>query len=208
MINFHPSCRTSFCIATFLSTVGMVTERVSGSWHRLLAAGVKPYFFLFPHLIECSSILLIQFIEFSIYTNFFLLTTRTLSSVSIATGFIFMSSLTGLVFGLLFSIVMSTPMQALMFTQFIVYPVTFISGEIFEIFFCEFSIKFSSFIIQASRGHHSPCQQCCSMSPTFSPSPSQSTHSGIFYPKTRTSVIPRSELHFSFKLAGLRVHWL
>jgi ABC-type multidrug transport system permease subunit len=125
--------RTCFCIASFISAIGIITERVSGSWNRLQAAGVKPYFFLMPHLVEDSAIMMIQFIEFSLYVVFFLLTKRTLSSVALVTGLILMSSFTGLVFGLLFSVIMKSPMESLMFTQFIVYPVTFISGELTDL---------------------------------------------------------------------------
>lgn len=81
--------------------------------------------------------MMIQFIEFTLYFVFFLIPNRTFSMIALVTGLTLMSSFTGLVIGLLFSIIMNSPMQALMFTQFIVYPVTFISGKL--IFRCAFS---------------------------------------------------------------------
>lgn len=108
----------------------MTTERLSGTWNRSLVAGVKPVHFLISHLAEGLMILSIQFIEYLIYLIFFLTPTPlTTNATILLSTLLLLNGIAGLTFGLLLSIAMRTTMTAFAAAQFLVFPVTYVSGE-------------------------------------------------------------------------------
>lgn len=108
----------------------MTTERLSGTWNRSLVAGAKPVHFLLSHLVEGAMILMIQFIEYLIYLNFFLTPAPlTLNGTILLSTLLLLNGIAGLTFGLLLSIAMKTTMAAFAAAQFLVFPVTYVSGE-------------------------------------------------------------------------------
>lgn len=162
--------RGCYCFAAFLSAMSIVSERVTGTWNRALAAGVSPYHFLLSHLIEGLTILMIQFVEFAAYAVIFLLPDQRLSTIVTISAILFMSQLNGLVCGLLYSIVMKSAMASFMFTQFSVYPATFVSGKLiddvkaqnyfnfFSMFFrCNLALKWNEHSSEKHRKSSSIC---------------------------------------------------
>lgn len=109
----------------------MTSERLSGTWNRSLVAGAKPIHFLVSHLIEGSMILAIQFIEYLIYLVFFLTPAPlTVNATVLLSTLLLLNGITGLTFGLLLSIAMKTTMTAFAAAQFLVFPVTYVSGKL------------------------------------------------------------------------------
>lgn len=118
-----------FSLASTITAIGIVTERINGNWNRLLSVGVKPKHFLIAQLAVSHSMMMIQVIEFVAAVFFFHESTFTwLFFVSTSLLF-WLTATTGLLFGLLCSIIAKTTYASYMVSQFTTLPVYFISGE-------------------------------------------------------------------------------
>lgn len=121
--------RSSFTLASFLSSISMISERSDGTWNRVLAAGVKPTHFLVSHLIEGLVIIIFQFFDWITYVVFFLSTQQTLNSICLLALLLLMTGIAGLCLGLLSSVIMQTVMESLIVTLHFLHPLSFISGN-------------------------------------------------------------------------------
>lgn len=110
----------------------MITSRLGGTWNRSLVAGAKPLHFLWSHFIEGLIIVLIQLIEYVCYTLFFFAPNLSLSASILLPLMLINIGLVGLTFGLLLSSAMDTIMESFLTSQFVVYPVSFISGLLYK----------------------------------------------------------------------------
>lgn len=126
--------RAYFTLASYITSISIITEKLDGTWNRTLVAGAKPYHFVLSHLIEGSIIMFIQFLEYVCYLLIFLSTNLTWNSGIILSIILLLIGMSGLVFGLLLSIVTHSVMASLMISQIFVYPVSFISGEFSKLF--------------------------------------------------------------------------
>lgn len=104
-------------------------ERLEGTWNRSIASGARPRHFLASHLVSGLLTASVPCVEHVIFV--LLVVTKNLSlnnSVTLVTLLI-LTSVAGATFGLLVSVLSTTPIVALMCTQVLTFPVTFISGK-------------------------------------------------------------------------------
>lgn len=120
-------------MASYVTATSMIEERVGGIWARTLVAGGSPLHFLLSHMLEGLLILLIQFIEFAIYTVFVFSSSLSAKAALLLSALLLLSGLTGLFFGLLLSVIMNTTLGSLTIGQFFVYPSAFISGAMWPL---------------------------------------------------------------------------
>lgn len=104
-------------------------ERLEGTWNRSIACGARPRDFLVSHLISGLLTISVQCIEHAIYVLFVVTGNLSLSSALILVALLILTSVAGAVFGLLVSVLSKTATVALLCTQVLTFPVTFISGE-------------------------------------------------------------------------------
>lgn len=121
--------RQYFALASYLTSMSIISERADGTWNRVIAAGVKPNQFLISHFLEGLVIMLVQFVEYFCYINFLLSTQLSLNATLIISSLVFLTGICGLIFGLFVSIVNTTVMGSFVVAQFFVYPTIFMSGE-------------------------------------------------------------------------------
>lgn len=117
-------------LACYITSISIIAQKLDGTWNRTIAAGAKPHHFLISHLMEGSIVMAFQLLEYAVYTLFFLTPNLTWNSAILMTLLLLFIGFAGLAFGLLSSIVTSTVLASIIFTQVFVYPASFISGEI------------------------------------------------------------------------------
>lgn len=120
--------RAYFTISSYITSISIITSRTDGTWDRTIVAGALPHHFLWAHLLEGLMITILQCLEYVCYVIFFFPASLTVNSATLISLLLLFTGLTGLTFGLLLSIVMTTVMEAFMISQFFVYPASFISG--------------------------------------------------------------------------------
>lgn len=118
-----------FSLASYLTSMSVISERADGTWYRFIAAGVKPNQFIISHFLEGFIVMIIQFGEYFCYINFMLSPQLSLISTILISLLVFLTGICGLVFGLLMSIVNETVMGSFVVAQFFIYPAIFISGK-------------------------------------------------------------------------------
>lgn len=123
-----------FTIASYVTSISIITQRTDGIWNRTLVAGAKPYHFILSHLLEGLIILVIQFMEYFGYTIFFLSSNITWNAMILLGLLLFGTGLSGLVFGLFMSTITSTVLTSFTMGQVFIYPTSFVSGS-FRTFF-------------------------------------------------------------------------
>lgn len=127
--HFLSISRSSFTVASFLSSTSIISERADGTWNRVMAAGVRPNHFIISHLIEGSIITALQFFEWAIYAIFFLPPSITLNASLLTALLLLLTGISGLCFGLFVSVAAKTVMSSLVVSQNFIYPTSFISGN-------------------------------------------------------------------------------
>lgn len=83
----------------------MIDERATGVWNRAIVAGVKPSQFLISHLIEGIAVMIIQFVELSVYVLFFLFPSLTWKATVLSLFILFEMGVAGVVFGIFVSVI-------------------------------------------------------------------------------------------------------
>lgn len=162
-----------FALAATITTVGIVSERASGSWDRILVAGVKPRQILSSQLIVGVMMMVLQFIEIFAYIVFAYGSSDLNLSFLVVSGFLlFLSGLCGLLFGLLCSIVMKTILSAYVISQGAIYPISIISGESSISMLVMHSITILH-LLKVQCGQWKECQEGCVISANCSRSQRQ-----------------------------------
>jgi ABC-type multidrug transport system permease subunit len=110
----------------------MIDERKSGVWSRAIVAGVKPSQFLVSHLIEGFVIMLVQFIELSVYILCFLLPPLTWKATGLLLLIFLVTGIAGIVFGVLVSLLAHDVSVSMHINQSFTKITIFICGESLE----------------------------------------------------------------------------
>lgn len=124
---FHK--RTSFYLASALTSAAMITERSNGLWNRMIVAGVKPLHLLLCHVIAGFTASIIQSIEVSI-VFLLLLPTVTWNSMGLTLLLIVFNGFSGIVFGVLISVIFNKFSTALNMIQFFSFASSFLCGKV------------------------------------------------------------------------------
>jgi hypothetical protein len=125
----HSFLRIFFVLAAIATSSSMIDERKSGVWSRAIVAGVKPSQFLVSHLIEGFVIMLVQFIELSVYILCFLLPPLTWKATGLLLLIFLTTGIAGIVFGVLISLVAHDVSVAMHINQSFTKITIFICGE-------------------------------------------------------------------------------
>lgn len=118
-----------FSVAVYLTSIAMIDDRRSGIWLRALTSGVSPHQFLLSHLIIGTGIMILQSIEFIIYTNLVGEDTGRLSCIVLIPLLIFLVGFSGILFGLCISVVTDSIIMATSCSTIAAYPFILVSGE-------------------------------------------------------------------------------
>lgn len=112
-----------------LTATGIVTERNTGTWKRLLVIGVGPNSYVLSLLISTSCLMLIQTVEFTAVVVFCFWSNFSWNFL-IATGLTFvLMGFSGLLFGLLCSVMLTSVLEAFALSQTTTFPISLISGK-------------------------------------------------------------------------------
>lgn len=122
--------RSYFALGSYITSISIIEEKLSGIWNRTLVSGARPVHFLLSHIIIGSVILGIQFLEHFVFTAFFLVMPETShNSLVLLALLLTMTGYAGLLFGLMLSTVVKSSLQSFSVAQFFVYPAVLVSGE-------------------------------------------------------------------------------
>lgn len=135
--------RAFFTNSAFILSSSINTDRLSGIWNRCSVAGVTPTQLLLSHLIEGVLLMLLQLIVNATYAIYFLSSSQSVSSTVLLCLLLLFMGLTGLLFGLLSSIVMRTQLGSFTVAQFAIFPLIFLSGNDHANFLTLFAINLS-----------------------------------------------------------------
>lgn len=108
----------------------MIDERSSTFWERAIVAGVQPNHFLVSHLLSCFIVMLVHFLEYSIYAMFFLLETMTWSSVTLLISLLLLTGVFGLIFGAYLSVKFDNAITALNICSGFAFLSFYLSGKV------------------------------------------------------------------------------
>lgn len=107
----------------------MIDDRQSGLWVRALTAGVAPYQFVFSHLVIGTGIMIIQSIEFVVYAHLVVTDPHRWSFIVVVPLLIFLVGLSGILFGLVISILSDSILLATTISTVVAFPFILISGK-------------------------------------------------------------------------------
>lgn len=118
----------SFALSFLQSSPGIITERCSGLWNRLIVAGVTNRQLLFFHFFEALLISLIQYCELVIYV-LFELNAFTWDLLVTVILLIFLNGIAGIAAGILTSLLSRTVTESIYAGQMVLFPSLFLCGE-------------------------------------------------------------------------------
>lgn len=118
-----------FSVTTYLTSIAMIDDRQSGLWLRALTAGVAPYQFVFSHLVTSTGIMIIQSIEFVVYSHLVVADPHRWSFIVVVPLLIFLVGLSGILFGLVISMLSDSILLATTISTVVAFPFILISGK-------------------------------------------------------------------------------
>lgn len=107
----------------------MIDDRQSGLWVRALTAGVAPYQFVLSHLVIGTGIMVIQSVEFIVYAHLVVTDPHRWSFIVVVPLLIFLVGLSGILFGLVISILSDSTLLATTISTVVAFPFILISGK-------------------------------------------------------------------------------
>lgn len=113
----------------YLTSIGLLHDRLEGTWERTIVAGAKPYHFLMSRIIEGLFLMLITFVVFGGYAIWYLIDELTFSSAILLFLLMMVSASVGMTTGILFSIYISSPREAMTLTLLMAFFATFLSSK-------------------------------------------------------------------------------
>jgi ABC-type multidrug transport system permease subunit len=116
-------------MASYITSLTLIEDRRSGVWNRTLTAGATPLEFLISHLILGSSIMMIQAIEFIVYTIFIGNNGHTMRFLVSVSTFVILLGFSGTLFGLCISAITDSVLVATYISLVLTLPLLFLSGE-------------------------------------------------------------------------------
>lgn len=123
-----PYISVFFSFASYLTSIAMMEDRLGGVWNRFTVAGVKPTQFLISHLSFGSCLMLIQSIEFlgfALYIAFDI----NLNYVVMVSLLLVLMGLTGVLYGLILSIITDNTLVSSIGSLLAMYPFLCLSGK-------------------------------------------------------------------------------
>lgn len=162
---FH---RSLFSMASYITSLTLIEDRRSGIWNRTLTAGVTPLQFLISHLILGSATMLIQAIEFIIYSTFIANNGHTLEFLLLVSSLIILLGFSGTLFGLCISVMTDSVLVTTYISLVLTLPLLSLAGEFWKaVLLCFHN---STFFFKGSCGQWKEFQLFFDTSATFSPS--------------------------------------
>lgn len=116
-----------FYLASILTSGALIGDRIDGIWNRVLLAGVDPVEILIAHIISNSAIMILQCMQFLIFTNIFDLEVR--GSIWTVMLLIVLVGFAAIVYGLAVSIFANDFMTATFASSIIFHPMMIMCGE-------------------------------------------------------------------------------
>lgn len=122
----------SFALSFLQSSPGIISERCSGLWNRLLTCGVTRRQLLFFHFFEALLISFIQYCELVVYILFELKAFTwnfQWDLLVMAILLIFLNGISGIAAGILTSLLSRTVTESIYAGQMVMFPSLFLCGE-------------------------------------------------------------------------------
>jgi hypothetical protein len=107
----------------------MVEERRSGIWNRVITAGVKPQHFFFAHLFTGCCLMVLQCIEFIIYSNAVSTNSGKPDNMILVSCLLLLTGTAGVLYGLLISTITDSVVVASCLSLVLGFPWITLSGE-------------------------------------------------------------------------------
>ena len=108
----------------------MIAERSSGLWNRMIVSGVKPVHLLVSHIISGFIISVLQSTEICI-SFFFMLSDFNYNSMLLMFLLVVVNGFTGIIFGVLVSVICRSISESLYLIQFVFYTSCYLCGTKF-----------------------------------------------------------------------------
>lgn len=116
-----------FSVASYLTSLALIEDRLGGVWNRFAVAGVKPYQFLISHLISGSCLMFLQaleFIIFAIYLSF----EYSFNFIMLISLLLILMGLCGVIYGLMISVLTDSTLVSSFASLLALYPFLCLSG--------------------------------------------------------------------------------
>jgi ABC-2 type transporter len=107
----------------------LVEERRSGIWNRVITAGVKPQHFFFAHLFTGCCLMMLQCLEFIVYSYAVATNRANLSNMLLVSGLLLLTGVGGVLYGLTISAITDSVVVSSCFSLVLGFPFITLSGE-------------------------------------------------------------------------------
>jgi ABC-type polysaccharide/polyol phosphate export permease len=108
----------------------LMEERRSGIWNRVITAGVKPQHFFFAHFFTGSCLMLLQCLEFIVYSYAVTTNRDKLSNMLLVSALLLLTGIGGVLYGLTISAITDSVVVSSCFSLILGFPFVNLSGEL------------------------------------------------------------------------------